>query len=276
MTQEIQEIQEKPPYFSGFDVLPNEYNSRMREDGTPFYLKAKNAKAVVICLHGFSANTYESRPVAEACVKIGIDAIGSLMPAHGYKDNEPLYQMWSSISAEDLLEGLRNDIKLAREKYEKVFIYGQSMGGTLTVKMAGEELVDAAAATAPGIVNIPKILLPSIKLLLTIFKKKEFKTNPTKKFYNSAYESIPLVSVKFLLNLMKDSRKIIQNISCPLYLVLSENDDLINPKRTMKSLKDIRTNTKIEWFNKCGHTMPLDVEGEEICESIAQFFKEQC
>ena len=101
--------------------------------------------------------------------------------------------------------------------------------------------------------------------------------DPTKKFYNSAYEYVPVKAAKPLMKMMYYCRKIVKNISCPLFLVLTENDDLVDPKRTLKSLyKDIRTDTKIEWYNDSGHTMPLDVNGGEISESIAKFFKEQC
>ena len=268
---------EKPPYFSGFNALSDSYAEELKEDGKPFYLKGEKSKAVTICLHGFSADAYEARPVAEACVKYGIDALGPLMPLHGYKDEESTYNMWPSIKSSDFLEGLRNDIKLARQKYEKVFIYGQSMGGTLAVTMAGEGLVDAVAATAPGIVKIPKIIRPFLKLFLIILGGKKIKMDPTKKFYNSAYEYIPVKAAKPLMKMMYYCRKIVKNISCPLFLALTENDDLVNPKRTLNSLyKDIRTNTIIEWFNNSGHTMPLDVDGKEISESIAKFFKEQC
>ena len=267
-------IKNRPPYFSGFDPLPEKYKGTIREDGKPFYLRSENNKAIVISLHGFSANTYEARPVAEACLNVGIDAMAPLMPGHGYQDEESSYKMWSLVNSTEYLEGLRNDIKIARKNYEKVFIYGQSMGGALALTMAGEGLVDAVATTAPGILKIPKIFLLFIRLCAFLFGGKLIKMDPTKKFYNSAYEQVPLRAINSIIGLLPYSRKMVKNVACPFLLVVSESDDMINPKKILKALpKDAKSNTKIEWYNESGHTMPLDVNGKEICESIARFFK---
>ena len=97
------------------------------------------------------------------------------MPGHGYQKGGTSYKMWSSLNYLDFLEGLRNDIKIARKKYEKVFLFGQSMGGALALILAGEGLVDAVATTAPGIMKIPKIVLPLIKGIVFLFGRKQIK-----------------------------------------------------------------------------------------------------
>ena len=267
-------IENRPPYFSGFDHLPEKYKGALREDGKPFYLRSEKNKAIVISLHGFSANAFEARPVAEACSNVGIDAMAPLMPGHGYQDEESTYKMWSLVNSKEFLEGLRNDIKIARKNYEKVFIYGQSMGGTLALTIAGEGLVDAVAATAPGIMKISKIFLLFMRIFGFLFGGKLKHMDPTKKFYNSAYEYIPYRAINSLIGLFPHSYKMATKISCPFLLVISENDDMLDPKKTLKALSKVKK--EIEWYNESGHTMPLDVNGKEICESIAQFFKKHC
>ena len=269
-------IKHRPPYFSGFDHLSEKYKGALREDGKPFYLRSEKNKAVVICLHGFSGTTYGIRPVAEACLKVGIDAMAPLMPGHGYKDEESSYKMWLSINHTDFLDGLRNDIKIARKKYEKVFIYGQSMGGMLSLIMSGEGLVDAVATTGSGIMKISKIYLLFMRIYVSIFGGKMKKMNPSKNFYNSAYEQIPLRAMKSILGLLPYSQKMGKKTSCPYLLIVSENDDMINSKKILKDLpQNVRKNTEIEWYNESGHVMTLDVKAKEVCESIARFFKKQ-
>ena len=267
----------KPPYFSGFELLGEKYENEIKETGAPFYLKNEENKAVVICLHGFPGDTYGIRPVAEACVNVGIDAIGSLLPGHGYRNEGTSYKMWSSIKYTDFLEGLRNDIKIARKQYEKVFIYGQSMGGALALTMAGEGLVDAVATTAPGIIKIPKVFLHFIRIFVFLFGKKMMKSGSTRKFYVSNYESVPLRAINAIIGLLPHSQKMVKKVTCPFLLIVSENDRMINPKKILKALpENVKKNAKIEWYNESGHVMTLDVNGKEICESIARFFKKQC
>ena len=51
---------------------------------------------------------------------------------------------------------------------------------------------------------------------------------------------------------------------------------MINSKKILKDLpQNVRKNTEIEWYNESGHVMTLDVNGKEVCESIARFFKKQ-
>ena len=270
-------IKNNPPYFSGFEPLGEKYENVIKETSAPFYFKNEKSKAIVICVHGFRADTYEQRPVAKACASVGIDALGSLMPGHGYRYEGSSYKMWSSVNYSDFLAGLRNDIKIARKKYEKVFIFGQSMGGALALIIAGEGLVDAVATTAPGIIKIPKIFLPFIKIFVFLFGRKLMKSGPEGNFYNSGYEYVPICAINAIIGMLPHSRKMVKNINCPFLLVVSENDNMVNPKKILKALpENVKKNAKIEWYNESGHVMTLDVKGKEICESVARFFKKQC
>ncbi|MBD3354205.1 MAG: hypothetical protein GF364_22170 [Candidatus Lokiarchaeota archaeon] len=137
-------------YYSAFKPLPAEIRARLWQKGHPFLFQhEKPSDTIVICLHGYTAAPFETRPIADASFNLGLDVAAPLLPGHGFAMEEDQKEKLSTLmKEEDMFESVRNEIRIAREQYENVYIYGQSMGGILALSMAGERLVDACATTA--------------------------------------------------------------------------------------------------------------------------------
>lgn len=235
----------------------------------PVWLKGKTKKAIVICLHGFIATVYEARPIAEALFLAGIDAACPLFPAHGLKDEKAAEKAMSEVKYEQWLECIRQEIAFARKQYEKVFIYGQSMGGIVALRMAEEGLVDACATTAPAI-KLPTGVGFGVKILGWANLNVHLTFNP--KFFNEAYTFNNLRAVKQLQQMALLVRKDLQKIKCPLLSCHSPDDEAVSPKHVPKWLQAQIPHALIKWFSG-GHTMPLDVDAEKIKATIIEFFQ---
>ena len=152
-----------PPYFSGFDSLPPDIEMQLIPDAKPLYLQANHkVDAIVICLHGFTGNTYEVSPVMSTLSDMGLSVAAPLLPGHGYQDRLKQEQEFSKITLKGMLSAARQEIAKARERCSHIGMFGLSMGGAISLTMAAEGLLDACAVAAPAL-RLPlkaEILIP--------------------------------------------------------------------------------------------------------------------
>ncbi len=109
---------------------------------------------LIFCLHGFPATPADFRPfLAEADV-LGYDLAAPLLPGCGTKPEDLKGQSYDSFLAAARAEYLR-----LRPRYERVFLVGQSLGGTLALALAEEYCaVPALAPSAMATVGAPVVL----------------------------------------------------------------------------------------------------------------------
>lgn len=261
------------PYFSGFETVPLEYQKKLWSDGLPWHYKNEQnqANAVVICLHGFTATSYEVRPVGKACLQLGIDAVAPLLPGHGYSQLAEQKSEFPKMTKEVMFEAVRQEISQARKYYKFVGIFGHSMGGAIALTMASEGLVDACTVTAPAI-KLPLRVEILTGLLgwanISIPKNPDNFHNPNYLFENS---KAGLALQRIALH----SRQYLSQITCPTLVVHSHKDPLVDARVVEWIQAQVKAPVKVAWFNDSGHVMTLDVQGQEVSATIAQFFANQ-
>ena len=257
--------------FSGFDEFPEEIDELFWEKGKPFYLKHNNhVDSIVICLHGYTASPYETLPIAEECFKLNIDAVAPLYEGHGFSQLKIQKKAIHRIKMKRMLESTRFEIKKARELYKHVYIYGQSMGGSISLAMASERLVDAVATTAPA------LKLPFGTGISTFFLgwlNLNIKDIVYNDYFNLSYAFQNVKSGKELQKLALYARKMLTKIKCPVLTLHSHNDQTIDPIVPKWIENRVNGDVKTLWFDESDHTMPLDKKGKDVSLAIAKFFE---
>ena len=263
-------------YYSGFTPTSSIPSNILFPNAVPFWLKhntEESKKVIVICVHGHGATTYESRPIAEQIFNKGIDVVGMILPAHGIKDMKQAQKAMGKVKMHDWLNSIRDEIKKAREFYDHVFIYGQSMGGAISLVMAAENRVEACAVTSSA------IILPKIAGIITfLFGWLNINVSvdiENEEIFNEVYAFRNMKDTKQLVKLAKYTRKNLSKIRCPTLICHSHNDQLINPSVPLLIQNEVKDPVKINWYDESGHCMPLDVSGMQIGSDIADFFKKQ-
>lgn len=251
-------------------MLSENTDMELFEGSASFWLKSKDkTDTVIICLHGFGASPYEAKPIAEKCVERGMDAVGPRLPGHGIKDKKLAKKQMSQYGMIDWLGTTRATIARAREQYKRVFIYGQSMGGAIALLMASEGLVDACAVTGAGI-RLPTGIGIFHVLGLINFNVPHFERND---YINETYLFRNSKSIRQLKIISKKAKKGLGKINCPVFVCHSHNDNLIHPKIVSWIEESVKGPLQVKWYDKSGHTMPLDIEKEAVSTDIAEFFR---
>lgn len=235
----------------------------------PLLLPKSDTDAIVICLHGWTASPYEAIPIARSVNQVGFAAAVPCLPGHGIQSLSLARKIFPTIKYSDWLKAVRTEIQIARARYTKVYLYGQSMGGAISLVMAEENLVDAVAVTAPAIdLGRQSNLLTRLLGWTNLSQEK----NEHTAYFNESYPFRSVRSAQELRRLADLAKKNLSKIHCPVLECHSEQDDTILPHVAEIIRKSVSGDVEVHWFNQSGHTMPLDVEAPAVLETITKFF----
>ncbi|MGE3803637.1 MAG: alpha/beta hydrolase, partial [Gemmataceae bacterium] len=225
-------------------------------------------RAVVLCIHGFTASPFETRPIAQACVERGIDAVALVLPAHGLADHAQATRELARVSYHDWFEACRCEWQRCRDSYDHVMVYGQSMGGALALMTAAECQADACAVTGVALIVPPYVraLGPALHWLNWNARKDMGKRT----IYNPQYPFYNLPSVGQLRLVAKRGWRALRKLQCPLFVGHSRDDNFV-PPRVVTQVARRRPAAEIHWYAG-GHALTLDAQGQQLGADIAQFF----
>ncbi len=249
---------------------PSKYFPLLPPNGSfEYYRPSKEAKACVICLHGFSGSPYEVRPGAEALHARGYAAFCPLFPAHGIQNRTEAKKAFARLRADDLINFTVNYIKKKREEYSTVYLVGQSLGGIVALYMASLGLVDAVATTGAAV-----ILPRAARICAPLFGWTGITVNIKKPEMERgwAYDFVSARTGLEIVHLAKKTRQNLPKITSPVLVCHSENDTKVPATSARFIGKMLPQNATIKWFNQSDHIYMLDVQAAEVIQAIGDFF----
>lgn len=263
-------------YFSAFSPRLEETEALLLPDALPRLLAPQSgadcAKAVVICLHGFSGMPYELDPGLAAIAQAGLTAAAPLLPRHGYRDSATQHREFALLNRDELLAAARQEIAIARQSYDHVGLMGFSMGGAIALTLAAEGLVDACAAIAPAL-RLP--LKAEILIPLLGWADFEIDARSTETFYFPKYEFHHARSLRAIWRLAALARQGLSEIRCPLQVIHSQMDRTI-PARIVDLIeRQVPVPVETFWFNESGHIMLRDRDQKAVALALTEFMQRQ-
>ena len=232
-----------------------------------------NAKIGIVFVHGFTGSPSSLRPWAEFFAARGYTVRLPRLAGHGtrWQDlNEVRWQQWP----ERVLEELRE----IRKVCSTVFIFGLSMGGTISLFLAAHEseLID-------GIVLVnPMVHIPGLKIkfgrVLSIFRSHLPSVGNDIKRRNVSeygYDALPTKGVLELNTLLKNTRSTLGLVVQPMMLFHSVEDHTLPLSNTEIVMSEIGSAKKqrIELINSY-HVATLDYEADVIFENSLLFVQD--
>lgn len=191
----------------------------------PFAHDGSEDIGVLLC-HGFTSSPQSMRPWGEHLAAEGITVRCPRLPGHGTTWRELNLTRWG-----DWYEAVEREITALRARCRSVFVFGQSMGGTLTLRLAqhhpdiaGVVLVNPSVTTlswaAPALPLLSRIL-PSLSGMAGDIAKPGAE--------ELAYDRLPLRAMASLRRLWHLVRTDLGKVRQPVLLFRSATDHIVEP-----------------------------------------------
>jgi len=229
-------------------------------------------------LHGFTGNPYNFYFMKRYFEKEGYEVWTPLLLGH---ENEDEFNKYIAIEwYEDIKKRIYQ--KVSKEKYDKVFLIGLSMGGAFALRLSVEiEIFEAMVLLAtPVALKFKNQLLLSLlgfdvlNKLRPVIKKKE--SDISKELQREINKNMGFITIRSVFGLsyfLKENKKFLSSVKIPVLIIHSRKDHTIPYKQSRKIYRKISSKTKkLILLRKSYHIIPLDVEKDYVFEIINDFF----
>lgn len=230
-----------------------EINSQetITESTDPYLLpQKKKVKKGVLLIHGFLSSPGELSDLGIKLHKEGHAVLGMRVSGHGTSPwdlENRSYKHW--------LGSVRRNYKILSAFCDEIYIIGFSGGGALALRYAStgpENLAGVASVCTPLILKDKMIhLVPFLHTLNKFFSympKLEslvpFQQNKSD-YPKTNYASMPVSALNELRYLVQQVKKKLKFVKCPVTVLQSTDDPVVNPKAAGLILRDLGSKNKV-------------------------------
>jgi carboxylesterase len=240
-------------------------------DPSSFYLQGGSVG--VLLLHGFTGAPPEHRLLAEYLHERGLTVSVPLLPGHGTTPqdlNRHRWPEWTEHAAGALAE--------LQSRCKKVFVGGLSMGSLVALYLAAHDSsIAGVLAYAPALEfgDRRAILLPIFKRFVPVVQKPEAEyADPLAASRIWCYDVYPTVAAHEVLKLIKEVKRLLPRIECPLLVIYSKQDQSVRPEGAQLLYNSVASQDKrIVSLDDCGHVITADRGWERVAEETFRFIQ---
>ena len=244
----------------------------MHKNAQPFFLEG--GENAVLLTHGFTGSAGHMRPIGDCLNAAGFTVKGILLPGHGTSLAEMRKSTWH-----DWLEAEFTAVRELKERYRTVTVAGLSMGGCLSLIAAEQMQADACVTLSAPMKTLQKFtwMAPALALVKPEIMWQNGAVNDTRRLdpeYNIGYAGMPTARVADLNRLMKQARKNLYSITCPLLIVQSHGDETISPDSAQIIYDGASSAVKqMLWVEEVPHVCTISREKDHIAQVMVDFLK---
>jgi len=238
----------------------------------PFFLQG--GEHGVLLIHGFTGSAAHMRLIGEELHARGFTVQGINLPGHATTMMDMLNYRWS-----DWLSAAKTAFLELKEKCKYVSVGGLSMGGVLTLLLAEQMDVTAAAPiSAPMEVRNGLLALagPASLFIKTIMWRDDSRRAKLMNMeYHYGYPGFPTRSGADLHKLMRMARQDLHAVTCPVLAVQSHADETISEDSAEIIVEGVSSEKKAAlWLEMVPHVCTISPEYKRIAEAMAELFRE--
>ncbi|MER6912982.1 alpha/beta fold hydrolase [Streptomyces sp. NPDC000594] len=224
---------------------------------------------VLLC-HGFTGSPQSLRPWADYLVERGLTVSLPLLPGHGTRWQDMQLTRWQDWYAE-----VDRALTELSARCSRVFVFGLSMGGALTLRLAarhgdaitGIVLVNPANKVhGPAAPFLPLVrhLVPSTPGISSDIAKEGG--------YEVGYDRVPLHAAHSLRNFLRLVDAELPQVTQPLVLLHSPQDHVVPPVDSARILGRVSSTDVTEiLLEQSYHVATLDHDAERIFQESHDF-----
>jgi len=224
-----------------------------------------------LCLHGLTGTPYEIRPIGEALAAAGVRAVGPYLAGHG---GEP--EALARTTFGDWIGSVASAHRALRERHERVFLVGLSLGGLLSLHRAASADVDALA-----VIGVPLRLRTRLAPFLPIaryrwpYLPKRRGSDIRDAVARARHPSLrvmPTASAIELIRLQRRVRAALGRVTAPLLVAHGCLDATAHPDDARRIAAEVAsTERELLWLPNSGHVAPVDYDGFELSRAVVDF-----
>ncbi len=234
----------------------------------PFAHEGSDDIGVLLC-HGFTSTPQSMRGWAEHLAEAGHTVRCPLLPGHGTRWQELNRTTWR-----DWYGAVEQALDELRDRCRSVFVFGLSMGGTLTLRLAelhpdiaGIVLVNPSVMTLRKEAKLLPVLsrvVPSMAAIAGDIAKPEV--------VELAYSRLPLRGMASLQQMWSVVRADLGSVRQPLLLLHSAVDHVVEPENSAIVLHDVGSQDVTEVvLDDSYHVATLDHDAPRIFSDSVEF-----
>jgi carboxylesterase len=243
----------------------------------PFQYEVDGSKTAVLMVHGILGSPAQFEDIARALHGQGYAVMAVLLPGHGGSAHT-----FAKAETADWQREVRRAVLLLRQRYQRVFIIGHSMGGLLA-------MIEAAGHHADGVILMStpmrlkagfKALRISLRILLGDPEKDDEvlqcyrKANSVQKGPFWVYP-LWIPRMASVLTLMRKARRLLGRVHGPVLIIQSRRDETVSWKsQSMLAGRLKAASVESLLIEKSGHSWFHPDEAKTLQEKIARFLAE--
>ncbi len=224
---------------------------------------------IFLLVHGFTGSPAHMYPLGEKLNQAGYTVKGLRLPGHGTSIED-----MEKTTRQDWREKVITEYNILNEEYDKVYVAGLSMGGTLSLILAGKFNIDAVISIAAPIKLQNK--LAYLAPVLKYFKKYDaWPESEDKDPYDIGYSGMPVAAVAELLKLIKESKRNLDQITSPALVIQPKLDETVKPSSGQyiyDNLSKVKEK-EILWLKESEHVCSIGPELDIISREMIEFIK---
>jgi carboxylesterase len=224
-----------------------------------------------VLVHGLTSSPQSMRPLARALVERGIDVEGVLLPGHGTRPEDLRGVAWP-----DWYAAVAAGVAALRSRCDRVFVLGQSVGGTLALRAAAREPVDGVITLA-ALAYLRDWRLHFLSFLIPVMRWRRRAASDIARpgaVDAGAYDRMPLTTVQQLVDLLRQVRLDLPKVRVPALILHSKVDHVVAPDNARYIYAHLGSETKeLVRLNHSYHVISLDNDLDLVVDRCVRFMR---
>ncbi|CAB5238969.1 unannotated protein [freshwater metagenome] len=233
----------------------------------------KHAKIGILLVHGFTGSPSSMRPWAEYMNRFGFTVRVPRLPGHATDPHD-----LNKITWQEWPQKVESELEELQKTCEKIFIFGLSMGGGLTLLITELHVKDIAGIVLVNpMIHIPRLGPTLAKVMSVVRPMRATVGNDIKRKNVSeyGYDALPMVGIYELTKMLKITRAGLKKVDVPVLLFHSAEDHVLPVSNTEIILSEISSvkKSRVELVNSY-HVATLDHDNDLLFANSLTFVEE--